>query len=183
MINKYVFAALSIAVAIGPARALDAGLDGKAGGIGVGADAGVGREGASLGGGAKADGVGGANLGGSVGTGNGAPSAGVGAGGNVDGVGGANLGGSVGTGREEATATARESLGGRQAVRLAACPQDQVPRQVARPAEAQVQLMDKQFGCVRRHRPKPRRPKYQRRPARRTYASCSHRPAAQPWTL
>ena len=73
--NKYVFAALSIAVAIGPASALDAGLDGKAGGIGVGADVGVGREGASLGGGASADGVGGANLGGSVGTGNGAPSA------------------------------------------------------------------------------------------------------------
>ena len=90
--NKYVFAALSIAVAIGPAQALDAGLGGKAGGIGVGADVGVGREGASLGGGASADGVGGANLGGSVGTGNGAPSASVGAGGNVDGVGGANWG-------------------------------------------------------------------------------------------
>ena len=93
VMNKYVFAALSIAVAIGPASALDAGLGGKAGGIGVGAGVGVGREGASLGGGASADGVGGANLGGSVGTGNGAPSASVGAGGNVGGVGGANLGG------------------------------------------------------------------------------------------
>ena len=111
MINKYVFAALSIAVAIGPARALDAGLGGKAGGIGVGADAGVGRQGASLGGGAKADGVGGANLGGSVGTGNGAPSASVGAGGNVDGVGGANLGGSVGTGNAAPSASDGGSSG------------------------------------------------------------------------
>ena len=94
---KYVAATLSIAIAIGPASALDVGLGGKAGGVGVGAGVGVGGEGASVGGGASADGVGGANLGGSVGTGNGAPSASVGAGGNVDGVGGA--GASVGTGK------------------------------------------------------------------------------------
>ena len=97
-VMKYVAATLSIAIAIGPASALDVGLGGKVGGVGVGAGVGVGREGASLGGGASADGVGEANLGGSVGTGNGAPSASVGAGGDVDGVGGANLGGSVGTG-------------------------------------------------------------------------------------
>lgn len=97
-VMKYVAATLSIAIAIGPASALDAGLDGKAGGIGVGAGVGVGREGASLGGGASADGVGEADLGGSADTGNGAPSVGLGAGGDIDGVGKADLGGSVGMG-------------------------------------------------------------------------------------
>ena len=106
-VMKYVAATLSIAIAIGPASALDVGLDGKAGGIGVGAGVGVGREvlpwevaraptglveqtledrparatehraqASGLGG--DIDGVGGADLGGSVGTGNAAPSAGDG---------------------------------------------------------------------------------------------------------
>ncbi len=120
--NKYVIAALSIAVAIGPASALDVGLGGKVGGIGVGANAGLGGGkgkglGASLGLGAKADGVGsvngGASLGASRGNGIGAN---VGAGANVDGVGGANLGGSVGASRGsgiDAGVGASGNLGGR----------------------------------------------------------------------
>ena len=91
-VMNYVAATLSIAIAIGPASALDVGVGGKAGGVGAGAGVGVGGEGASVGGGASAAGVGGANLGGSAGTGNGAPSASVGARGNVGGVGGSTGG-------------------------------------------------------------------------------------------
>ena len=42
VMNKYVAATLSIAIAIGPASALDAGLGGNAGGVGAGAGVGVG---------------------------------------------------------------------------------------------------------------------------------------------
>jgi hypothetical protein len=86
--NKYVIAALSIAVAIGPASALDAGLGGEVGGVGVGAGLGVGKEGAAVGGGTSVDGVGGADVGGSVGTSNGSPGAGVGADGELGGTSG-----------------------------------------------------------------------------------------------
>jgi hypothetical protein len=83
--NKYVIAALSITVAIGPASALDGGLDGEVGGVGVGADLDVGKEGAAVGGGTSVDGVGGADVGGSVGTSNGSPGAGVEADGELGG--------------------------------------------------------------------------------------------------
>lgn len=115
--RKYPAAVLAIAVAIGPASALADGLGGKVGGIGVGASVGVGSNGASVGVGASVDGVGGANVGGSVGPSKGSAGvggnvggigagAGVGVGSNgasvgvdasVDGIGGANVGGSVGT--------------------------------------------------------------------------------------
>jgi hypothetical protein len=86
--NKYVIAALSIVVAIGPASALDAGLGGEVGGVGVGAGLGVDKEGAAAGGGTSVDGVGGADVGGSVGTSNGTPGAGVGADGELGGTSG-----------------------------------------------------------------------------------------------
>ncbi len=92
-------AALSIAVAIGPASALEAGLGGEVGGIGVGAGLGVGKEGAAVGGGTSVDGVGGADVGGSVGTSNGSPEAGVGADGELGGTSG-GLSTGVGSGAE-----------------------------------------------------------------------------------
>ena len=124
-VMNYVAATLSIAIAIGPASALDVGVGGNVGGVGAGAGVGVGGGGASVGGGASAPGVGGANVGASAGTGTGAPSASVGARGNVNGVGGA--GASVGTGKSASdggtsgaapAGTAGGSTGGRQAVRL-----------------------------------------------------------------
>lgn len=67
--RKYLACALTIAVAIGPASALDLGVGGNVGGVGVSAGLGVGSNGASVGVGASVDGIGGANVGGSVGTG------------------------------------------------------------------------------------------------------------------
>jgi hypothetical protein len=93
--NRYIAGTLSIAVAIGPASALDVGLGGQVGGIGVGAGLGVGKEGAAVGGGTSVDGLGGANVGGSVGTSKGSLDAGVGASGNL---GGASGGSSAGVG-------------------------------------------------------------------------------------
>jgi hypothetical protein len=106
--NKYVAAALSIAVAIGPASALDAGLGGEVGGVGVGSDLGVGNEGAAVGGGTSVDGVGGADVGGSIGTSNGSPGAGVGADGELGGTsGGLSTGvGSGGTSSDDSRAGA-----------------------------------------------------------------------------
>jgi hypothetical protein len=99
VMNKCVAAALSIAVAIGPASALDTGLGGEVGGIGVGAGLGLGKEGAAVGGGTSVDGVGGADVGGSVGTSNGSPGAGVGADGELGGTSG-GLSTGVGSGAE-----------------------------------------------------------------------------------
>jgi hypothetical protein len=65
--NKYVAAALTIAMAIGPASALDAGLGGKVGGVGVSAGVSVGSSGASVTGGASVGGVGGLSAGVGVG--------------------------------------------------------------------------------------------------------------------
>lgn len=81
--NKYVAAALTIAMAIGPASALDAGLGGKVGGVGVSAGVSVGSSGASVTGGASVDGVGGASLGGSVSAGGGSLGAGLGVSGSL----------------------------------------------------------------------------------------------------
>ncbi|MET3577000.1 hypothetical protein ABID19_000015 [Mesorhizobium robiniae] len=56
--KKYVAAALTIGIAIGPASALDAGLGGKAGGLGLGAGVSVGSQGASVGVGTSVGGLG-----------------------------------------------------------------------------------------------------------------------------
>ncbi|UVK51692.1 hypothetical protein DBIPINDM_004993 [Mesorhizobium sp. AR02] len=90
--KKYVAAALTIGIAIGPASALDAGLGGNIGGLGVGAGVSAGSQGASVGVGASVGGVGGANVGASVGAGN----AGVSASGNVGNT-GVSASGNVGT--------------------------------------------------------------------------------------
>lgn len=95
--NKYVAAALTIAMAIGPAWALDAGLGGKVGGVGVSAGVSVGSGGASVTGGASVGGVGGASLGGSVSAGGGSLGAGLGVSGSLgDASGGLSAGVGVG---------------------------------------------------------------------------------------
>ncbi|CCV13049.1 conserved exported hypothetical protein [Mesorhizobium sp. STM 4661] len=115
--KKYVAAALTIGIAIGPASVLGAGLGGKAGGLGIGGGVSVGSQGVSAGVGSSVGGIGigaGASVGsqgtsvgagtsvGGVGVGAGV-SAGpqgtsVGAGASVGSVGGANVGASVGAG-------------------------------------------------------------------------------------
>jgi hypothetical protein len=76
-INRYIAAALSIAVAVGPASDLDVGLGGKVGGLGADDGLSVGKEGASVGVAAEVDNVGGANIDGSLKTDKGALDAGV----------------------------------------------------------------------------------------------------------
>ena len=112
--NKYVIAALLIATAIRPASALDTGVGGEVGGIGVGSDLGVGNEGAAVGGGTSVDGVGGADVGGSVGTSNGTPGAGVGVDGELGGTsGGLSTGvGSGGVGPGNSTGGPAAAPGG-----------------------------------------------------------------------
>jgi hypothetical protein len=83
VMRNCIAATLSIAVAIGPASALDLGLGGKAGGVEVGASVGVGSKAASVGVGASVGGIGGANAGASVDTSNGSVGANVGGVGNV----------------------------------------------------------------------------------------------------
>ncbi|MER8974373.1 MULTISPECIES: hypothetical protein [unclassified Mesorhizobium] len=78
--KKYVAAALTIGITVGPASALEAGVGGRAGGVGVGAGVSAGSQGVSVGAGTSVDGVGGANVGASVGA---SVDAGVGASGNV----------------------------------------------------------------------------------------------------
>ena len=68
LMRKCLATALISAIAIGPASALDVGLGGNVGGLGVGAGVSAGRQGVSVGVGAGVDGVGGANVGASVGT-------------------------------------------------------------------------------------------------------------------
>lgn len=93
VMRKYLAAALMSAIAVGPALALDVGGGGKVGGLGLGGGLSAGRQGVSVGVGGSVDGVGGANLGGSLGTQNGSPSVGVDAGGNLG-----NTSGGVSTG-------------------------------------------------------------------------------------
>lgn len=80
---RYVAVAMIAVIATGPASALDVGAGGKVGGLGVGAGVSVGPQGASVGVGASVDGVGGTNVGGTVGTGSGSLGVGVDAGGNL----------------------------------------------------------------------------------------------------
>jgi hypothetical protein len=105
VMRKYIVATLSLAVAMGPASALDVGLGGQAGGAGVDASVGVGSKGTSVGVGASVGGVGGANAGASVDTSNGSVGASLGGSGNV---GSASGGVSVGLG-----ASSGSSVGGR----------------------------------------------------------------------
>lgn len=91
MMKKYIAAALTIGIAIGPASAQDTGIGGKAGGLGVGAGVSAGSQGASVGAGAS---VGGPGIGAGVSAGS--QGASVGAGTSVGS--GANVGASVGAG-------------------------------------------------------------------------------------
>lgn len=108
--NKYVAAALTIAIAIGPALALDVGLGGKVGGVGVSAGVSAGSKGASVAGGASVDGVGGASLGGSLGAGKGSLGAGLGVSGNL---GGASGGLSTGVGVGDRSSRSGTAPGGK----------------------------------------------------------------------
>lgn len=112
--NKYVIAAVLIAAAIEPASAPDAGVGGGVGGVGVDSGLGVDNEGAALGAGTSVDGVGGANVGGSVGTSNGTPGVGVGADGELGGTsGGLSTGvGSGGAGPGSPTGGSAAAPGG-----------------------------------------------------------------------
>ncbi|WP_084044620.1 hypothetical protein M728_005017 (plasmid) [Ensifer sp. WSM1721] len=83
---------LLIAVAIGPTSALGLSVGAKAGGIGVSASVGAGKNGASVGISARGGGLGGAKAGASVGR-----NAGIGAGGKVGGVGAGKTGASART--------------------------------------------------------------------------------------
>ncbi|CDX21700.1 conserved exported hypothetical protein [Mesorhizobium sp. ORS 3324] len=83
--KTYFAAALTIGIAIGPALALDAGVSGEVGGVGVDAGSSAGSQGAAVGAGASADGVGGTNVGASAG-GDGSLGAGVSTSGNLGGV-------------------------------------------------------------------------------------------------
>lgn len=112
--KKYVAAALTIGIAIGPASALDAGVGGKVGGLGVSAGVSAGSQGASAGVGASVGGVGGANVGASVGAGNGSVSAGVSASGNVGSAGG-GLSTGVGQGADPSAENGSAAAPGRAA--------------------------------------------------------------------
>ncbi|MER8435321.1 hypothetical protein [Mesorhizobium sp. M1393] len=91
--KRYVAAALTIGIAIGPASAQDTGSGGNVGGAGVGAGVSAGSQGASVGAGTS---VGGAGVGAGVSAGS--QGASVGAGTSVGGVSGANVGATVGAG-------------------------------------------------------------------------------------
>ena len=107
--RKYLACALTIAVAIGPASALDLGVGGNVGGVGVSAGLGVGSNGASVGVGASVDGIGGANVGGSVGTGS--LGANVGASTNLGGV-SSGVSAGLGAGEESASGGASGTTSG-----------------------------------------------------------------------
>ncbi|MCF6099097.1 hypothetical protein [Mesorhizobium muleiense] len=108
--NKYVAAALTVAIAICPASALEAGLGGKLGGVGVGAGLSAGPKGASVAGGSSVDGVGGVSLGGSLGAGKGSLGAGLGVSGNL---GGASGGLSTGVGVGDPSSASGTAPGGK----------------------------------------------------------------------
>ena len=126
--KKYVAAALMVGVAIGPASALDVGLGGNVGGLGVGAGVSAGSQGASVGVGASADGVGGANVGASVGTSNGSVGAGVSVGANVGNT-GAGVSTSVGASADPSAATGSAPAPGSPAAVTTAPPSAKTARQ------------------------------------------------------
>jgi len=110
--KKYFVAALTIGIAIGPASALDAGLGGSVGGLGVDAGVSAGSQGTSAGVGTS---VGGLGVGAGVSAGSQGTSVGVGT--SVDAVGRANVGASVGTGNESLGAGVSASGNGVKATR------------------------------------------------------------------
>lgn len=105
--GKYVALAMTIAVATGPAAALDAG--GKVGGIGVGAGVSAGSQGVSAG--ASVGGAGGASVGASAGTGGVSVGASVSAGGTSVGASANADTGSVGAGLSVGSAPGSASAG------------------------------------------------------------------------
>ena len=100
--KKYVAAALTIGIAIGPASALGAGLGVSVGGLGIGGGVSVGSQGVSAG-----ASVGGLGVGAGVSVGSQGTSVGVGT--SVDSVGGANVGASVGAGSVDADVSGNAS--------------------------------------------------------------------------
>lgn len=102
--RKYPAATFLIAVALGPAAALALGLDAKVGPVGVGAEVGISKSGATAGIGADYNGVGGVGGGTSLGTGGSS----LGVGGNL---GGKSGGVSVGTGSEAGSSSGTGSGG------------------------------------------------------------------------
>jgi hypothetical protein len=108
MIHKYIAATLTIAMAIGPASAIDVGVGGNAGGVGVSAGASVGSNGASAGVGASAGGIGGVSGGVSAGSGGVSGSASAGAGGAS---GSASVGAGGGSGSSGGSASSQGGNG------------------------------------------------------------------------
>ncbi len=112
--HKYLVATLSSRLRSGLLWALGADLGGKVGGIGIGASLGLCAKGASEGVGTSVDGLGGVNIGGSVGTKKGSLGADVGASANLGGASGSPLAGlgagdaSSGGVREEAPLRERQ---------------------------------------------------------------------------
>ena len=98
--SRYVIAALSMALAVGPAAALDIGAGANVGGVGVNAGVSLGDKGASVGLGASAGGVAGADVGASVGTGGGSVGLGLGSTGGTGGTAAVGGGATSGTGSD-----------------------------------------------------------------------------------
>jgi len=109
--GKYVAVALMIAVATGPAAALDVGGGGKVGGVGVGAGVSAGSQGVSAGVGASVGGSGGASVGASAGTGGVSAGASVSAGGTSVGASANADTGSVGAGVSAGSAAGSANAG------------------------------------------------------------------------
>lgn len=98
--SRYVIAALSMALAVGPAAALDIGAGANVGGVGVNAGVSLGDKGASVGLGASAGGVAGADVGASVRTGGGSVGLGLGSTGGTGGTAAVGGGATSGTGSD-----------------------------------------------------------------------------------
>ncbi|RUX22661.1 hypothetical protein EOA27_02935 [Mesorhizobium sp. M2A.F.Ca.ET.037.01.1.1] len=109
--GKYVAVAMMIAVATGPAAALDVGGSGKVGGVGVGAGVSAGSQGVSAGVGASFGGAGGASVGASAGTGGVSVGASASAGGTSVGASAKADTGSVGAGVSVGSAPDSASAG------------------------------------------------------------------------
>jgi len=109
-VSRYVIAALSMALAVGPAAALDIGAGANVGGVGVNAGVSLGDKGASVGLGASVGGVAGADVGASVGTGGGSVGLGLGSTGGTGGT--AAVGGGATSGTGSGASTSAGNAGG-----------------------------------------------------------------------
>lgn len=101
--SRYVIAALSMALAVGPAAALDIGAGANVGGVGVNAGVSLGDKGASVGLGASAGGVAGADVDASVETGGGSVGLGLGSTGGTGSTAAVGGGATSGTGSGAST--------------------------------------------------------------------------------